>query len=89
MVVKAPREIFDMNRAYLDTAEDSSYEDEEDGVDGPVKRMSEEQAIDYVIRGGGNTNTNSKNKKNKFEKNLEDEDESEEGQVRIVMTKRF
>ena len=79
MVVKAPREILDMNRAYLDTLETSSYEDDEDGVDGPVKHMSEEQAIDYVIRVGGN-NSNNKNKKKSFDKDLE-EDESEDGQV--------
>ena len=79
MVVKAPREILDMNRSYLDNLETSSYEDEEDGVDGPVKHMSEEQAIDYVIRVGGN-NSNNKNKTKSFDKDLE-EDESEDGQV--------
>ena len=83
MVVKAPRgEILDMNRAYLDTVDTSSYEDEEDGLDGPVKHMSEEQAIDYVIRGGGNSNSNSNSKKKKksLDKDVE-EDESEDGQV--------
>jgi hypothetical protein len=70
MVVKAPREILDMNPTYLGEVEQASFgsEDSEDGVE----HLSE-QAINYVIRGGNGLKV----------QDIKDEadDEPEEGQV--------
>ncbi len=73
MVVKAPRELLDMERgSYLDDVDENSSFGEDD------EHLSE-QAINYVIR-SGNDNKSRVNERTVHDK-AQDDDDDEEGQV--------
>jgi hypothetical protein len=73
MVVKAPRELLDMERgSYIDDVDENSSFGEDD------EHLSGEQAINYVIRSGNDKSR--VNERAVLDKAQDDEDE-EEGQV--------